>query len=179
MTHILPRRLLLALALPLAGCLPPSSQTQPPQAAPAEPPPPVLASLAAFATVKFIDASTRHAVLETSGGAVVDMTAAPGVRNLGTLRQGARVVVEYDANGVVRIAQTSRITRAEAAGRMRATVREVSVGGGRLVLDGPDGVSRAVTLQNTPMMAFATRLRPGDEVAVTLMQPAAPAATQE
>ena len=168
MTHIHPRRLLLALALPLAGCLPPSAPT-PQQPASVAPPPPVLASLAAFATVKFLDPGTRHAVLETTGGAVVEMTAAPEVRNFGTLRQGTRVVVEYDANGVVRIAQASRITRAEAAGRMRATVREVAVGGGRMVLDGADGVTREVTLPNPPMMAFATRLRTGDEVAVTLM----------
>lgn len=165
--HILSRRLLLAVALPLAACQTPS--TPPPTTpAPAEPPP-TLASLAAFARVTFLDPATRHAVLETTGGAVVDMTAAPEVRNFGTLRQGARVVVEYDANGTVRIAQTSRITRAEAAGRMRATVREVAIGGGRLVLDGLDGVTREVTLVNPAMMAFATRLRAGDEVAVTLM----------
>lgn len=173
--HTLPRRLLLAVTLPLAACSMPTPPPSPPAAAA---PPPVLASLAAFATVKLLDPGTRHAVLETTGGAVVDMTAAPEVRNFGTLRQGARVVVEYDANGAVRIAQASRITRADAAGRMRATVREVAVGGGRLVLDGSNGVTQEVMVQNAPMMAFATRLRAGDEVAVTLMQ-AAPAATAQ
>ncbi|GGJ26283.1 hypothetical protein [Neoroseomonas lacus] len=176
MTHTLSRRLLLAVTLPLAACSMPTPPPPPPAAA--APPPPVLASLAAFATVKFLDPGTRRAVLETTGGAVVDMTAAPEVRNFGTLRQGARVVVEYDANGAVRIAQASRITRAEAAGRMRATVREVAIGGGRLVLDRPNGVTQEVLVQNAAMMAFATRLRAGDEVAVTLTQPDAPATTQ-
>ena len=61
---------------------------------------------------------------------------------------------------------------------MRATVREVAVGGGRLVLDGPNGVTREVLVQDVPMMTFATRLRAGDEVAVTLMPPEVPARGQ-
>lgn len=171
MTRPFPRRLLLAGLLPLAGCVLPPTPSAPPQATAAtEPPPPVLASLAAFATVKLLDPGTRHAVLETSGGAVIDMTAAPQARNFGALRQGARVVVEFDAGGGVRIAPVARLTRANATGRILATVREVSVGGGNMVLAGPEGGTQYVALQNPPMMAFATRLRPGDEVAVTFAQ---------
>lgn len=174
MTPTLPRRLLLAIVLALAGCALPSLSPPPQRPAATERPPPVLGSLAAIATVRFFDATTRQAVLETSGGAVIDMTAAPEARRFGTLRQGARVVVEYEANGTVRIAPAAWLTRADAGGRTRATIREVAVGGGRLVLAGPDGATREVTLQNPPMMAFATRLRPGDEVAVTAIQDNAP-----
>ncbi len=172
MTRPFPRRLLLhAALLPLAGCVLPATPSAPPQpAATNEPPPPVLASLAAFATVRLLDPGTRHAVLETSGGAVLDMTAAPQARNFGALRQGARVVVEYDAGGTVRIAPVARLARANAGGRILATVREVAVGGSSMQLAGPDGGTHYVVLQNPPMMAFATRLRPGDEVAVTLAQ---------
>ena len=171
MTRPFPRRLLLAGLLPLGGCVLPPTPSAPPRAtAPSEPPPPVLNSLAAFATVKLLDPGTRHAVLETSGGAVLDMTAAPQARNFGALRQGARVVVEYDAGGAVRIVPAARLARANATGRILATVREVAVGGGSMVLAGPDGGTHHVALQNPPMMAFATRLRAGDEVAVTLSQ---------
>lgn len=125
-----------------------------------------------------MDAGTRQAVLETSGGAVIDMTAAPHARNLGSLRPGARVVVEYDASGAVRIAPASRMGR-DAGGRMRATLREVAVGGNSLVLAGPAGETQEVTLQSPSMMAFATRLRAGDEVAVRLEQASTPAASVE
>ncbi len=177
MTRPLLRRLLILAALPVAACTLPSTSA-PPRPAPAAPPPPVLASLAAFATVRFMDPGTRQAVLETSGGAVIDMTAAPQARNLGTLRPGARVVVEYDANGTVRIAPAARMAR-DAGGRTRATVREIAVGGSSMVLAGPGGGTQDVTLQNPPMMAFATRLRPGDEVAVRLEPAAGPAAAPE
>jgi hypothetical protein len=160
------RLLVLAALLPLGGCaLPPLTPPTPP--AP-EPPKPVLASLAAFATVRFFDPASRQAVLETAGGAVLDMTASPEVRRFGTIRQGARVVVEYEANGIVRIAPAARLTRADAAGRLRATVREVAVGGGSMVLSAPGRDEQEVVLRNPPMMAFATRLRPGDEVAVSV-----------
>lgn len=169
MTPLPARRLLLLAMLPLAGCMTPPAPPPRPAAA-AAPPPPVLQSLAAYATVKFLDPGSRQAVLETAGGSVLDMTAAPQMRNFGALRQGSRVVVEYEAGGTVRITQPSRITRAEAAGRMRATLREVAIGGGRLVLNLPDGSTTEVTLESPPMMAFATRLRAGDEVAVSLAQ---------
>ncbi|MEO3474926.1 hypothetical protein AAFN86_23910 [Roseomonas sp. CAU 1739] len=160
--------------LPLSGCTLPASNPSPPRPVVTAPPPVVLASLAAIATVRFFDATTRQAVLETAGGAVIDMTAAPEARRFGTLRQGARVVVEYEASGVVRIAPAARLARADAGGRIRATIREVAIGGGTMVLAGPDGGTQEVTLQNPPMMAFATRLRAGDEVAVTLVQDSAP-----
>lgn len=168
MTPTPARRLLLGgllLLLP-AGCILPPTPPAPPPAN--DPPKPVLASLAAFATVRFFDPASRQAVLETTGGAVIDMTAAPEVRRFGAIRQGARVVVEYEANGIVRIAPAARLAGADAVGRLRATVREVAVGGGSMVLSGPGGGEQEVALQNPPMMAFATRLRPGDEVAVTL-----------
>lgn len=128
----------------------------------------MLASLAAFATVRLMDPQTRQAVLETSGGAAIDMTAAPGARNLGALRQGARVVVAYDADGTVRITPAARLSRINGSGRILATVREVAVGGERMVLVDTGGVTQEVTLDSPPMMAFATRLRMGDEVSVAL-----------
>ena len=178
MTPVLSRRLFPATLVALAGCALPASTPSPQRPAATEPPAPVLGSLAAFATVRFFDATTRQAVLETSGGAVIDMTAAPEARRLGTLRQGARVVVEYDANGTVRIAQAARLTRADASGRTRATIQEVAVGGGTLVLATPDGATQEVRVQTPPMMAFATRLRAGDEVAVTYLQTSPPGASQ-
>ncbi|MBR0649159.1 hypothetical protein GXW78_05760 [Roseomonas terrae] len=127
-----------------------------------------MSSLAAFATVRVFDAATRQVVLETAGGSIIDMTAAQRVRSLGAIRQGARVVVEYDANGAVRIAPAARLTAAQATGRIRATVRGVAVGGNNLLLTMSDGTEQEVALDYPPMMAFATRLRPGDEVAVSL-----------
>lgn len=174
MTRPLARRLLFAAILPLAaGCLPPPTPSTPPRPAASAPPSPVLTSLAAFATVRLIDPETRRAVLETSGGAVIDMTAAPGARNLGALRQGGRVVVAYDANGAVRITPAARLSRVADTSRILATVREVAVGGGRMVLVDTAGTTQEVTLDSLPMMAFATRLRAGDEVSVALAEGAA------
>ncbi|MBW6401559.1 hypothetical protein KPL78_27155 [Roseomonas sp. HJA6] len=161
MTRHLPRRLLLAV-LPLAGCVPPSTPTA---TAPAAPSPPTLNSLAALATVRFLDPSRNQATLELGGGSIIDMTAAPEVRNFNTLRPGARVVVEYEASGTVRIARAAQLDR---VGRQRATVKEIAVGGAFLVLTLPDGSSQEVALNNPAMMAFATRLHAGDAVAVTI-----------
>lgn len=165
MTPVLARRLL--LAVPLAGCIPPEPPRES-QPAPATPPPPELASLAALATVRLFDPETRHAVLELAGGSVIDMTAAPGARNLGALRAGARVVVEYDAAGTVRLLPAGRLDR---AGRTRATVREVEIGGRSLMLADTAGVTQDFALNHPAMMAFATRLRAGDEVAVSVAGP--------
>lgn len=163
MTLALPRRLLLA-ALPLAGCVSPGTPPATPQAQ-ATPPPPVLDSLAALATVRFLDPVTRQAVLDLGGGSIIDMTAAPEIRNFVLLRAGMRVVVEYEADGTVRIARAAQLDR---TGRQRAAIREIAVGGAFLVLTMPDGSAQEVALHHPAMMAFATRLHAGDAVAVSI-----------
>ena len=56
-------------------------------------------------------------------------------------------------------------------GRLRGTIEAVEVGGRRLVVAGPAGARQLVTIADPAMMAFATRLGPGDEVAVTSAAP--------
>lgn len=142
--------------------MPPSPPPAAPQPVVA---PPNLASLAAVATVRFFEAGARQATLDLGGGSIIEMTAAPEVRNFGLLRPGSRVVVEYEATGTVRITRAAQLDR---AGRQHATIKEIAVGGGFLVLTLPDGSSQEVALQSPAMMAFATRLHAGDAVAVSI-----------
>jgi hypothetical protein len=168
----------LAAAFAIAGLLAACATPAPPDPPPATPPPPalVLTSLAAYGTVLAAERGQREAVIQTAGGGLFTLSAGPQLRDAGALRTGARLVVEYDAGGAVRLAPPPRAADVARSGRLRATVRDIEPGGRTLVLAEADGNEVLVTLEDRPMMAFATRLRPGDEVAVRIVErPAAPA----
>ena len=127
----------------------------------------VASGIAAFGTVQAVDVATREVVLTTTSGGTFTLTAGQDFRNLRQLRPGSRVVAIYDANGMVRLASPPRNADAARPGRLRGTIEAVEVGGRRLVVAGPAGARQLVTIPDPAMMAFATRLGPGDEVAVT------------
>ncbi|MGG5821229.1 hypothetical protein [Falsiroseomonas sp. HW251] len=156
----------LACAAALPGCVVVEARPGPP-AAPA-PPPPEIGSLAAYATVQAVEPAMRLVRLGTAGGGVFDMTFPDG-RNLARLRPGMTVIAEYDAAGRPLIATSLGAAREAAPGRIRGMLAEVLDGGAFLVLVGPDRVPRTVAVPSQTMMAFATRLGTGAEVAVTLL----------
>lgn len=158
--------LVLAGAALLPGCVVMEAPPAPPPGPP-PPPPPRIASLAAFATVQIVEPAMRLVRL-TTGGGVFDMTFPDG-RNIARLRPGMTVIAEYDAAGQPLIATSVAAAREAVPGRIRGTLVEVRDGGATLVLAGPDRVPRTVAVPNEAMMAFATRLPSGADVAVTLL----------
>ena len=90
-------------------------------------------------------------------------------RNLARLRPGMAVIAEYDATGRPRIASTNIDAQAVAPNRIRGLLVEVQQGGAYLVVAGPERVPVLVAVPSPAMMAFATRLRPGDDIAVALL----------
>ncbi|MEO3474048.1 hypothetical protein AAFN86_19420 [Roseomonas sp. CAU 1739] len=127
----------------------------------------VASGMAAYGTVQAADAGTREVILKTTSGGTFTLTAGQDFRNLRLLRPGARVVAVYDANGMVRLASPPRNADATRPGVLRGTIEAVEVGGRRLVVAVPAGARQLVTIADPAMMAFATRLGPGDEVAIT------------
>lgn len=123
--------------------------------------------IAAYGTVQAADAGTREVILTTTSGGTFTLMAGQDFRNLRQLRPGTRVVAVYDANGMVRLALPPRNASAARPGLLRGTIEAVEVGGRRLVVVGPSATRQLVTIADPAMMAFATRLGPGDEVAVT------------
>ncbi len=150
----------------LPGCVIVAEPPPPPEE-PAEPIPEI-GTLAAFATVQSVDATARRVTLTTSSGGSLDMTLQDG-RNLGRLRSGMAVIAEYDAAGRPRIASTNIDAQTVAPNRIRGLLVEVQQGGAYLVVAGPERVPVLVTVPSPAMMAFATRLRPGDDIAVALL----------
>jgi hypothetical protein len=130
----------------------------------------VLVSIAAFATVQAVDTASREVVLTARNGGTFGLRAPPEFRTLGRLRTGTRVVVEYDANGAMRLALPPRANAQAFSGRMRATIESVEIGGRRVTVVGADGLRRTLSIPDPAMMAFATRLGPGDEIGVTTLQ---------
>lgn len=123
--------------------------------------------IAAYGLVQAADANTREVILTTTSGGTFTLTAGQDLRTMRQFRPGTRVVAVYDANGIVRLALPPRNADAARPGRLRGTIEAVEVGGRRLIVVGPAGARHLVTFSDPAMMAFATRLGPGDEVAVT------------
>jgi hypothetical protein len=72
------------------------------------------------ATVETTDMTTREVLLRGEGGRLATVVAGPEVRNLGQVRPGDRVVMEYQeaiAAEIVRPGDTQRMHLAKAAGR--------------------------------------------------------------
>ncbi len=156
-----------ACILGLPGCVVVSEPPPPPPEEPAESIPEI-GTLAAYATVKSVDATARRVTLTTSSGGSLDMTLQDG-RNLGRLRPGMAVIAEYDATGRPRIASTNIDAQTVAPNRIRGLLIEVQQGGAYLVFAGPERVPLVAAVPSPAMMAFATRLRPGDDIAVAFL----------
>ncbi len=162
------------LAAPLAltaallpGCMPPTPPEQP--SGPQAPAPlPVLGSIAAFGTVQAVDMQSRQVLVRMAGGSLLDVTPPEDYRGFGSLRPGTRVVVEYDAQGNGTIAPAPSRAAIARSQRVRATVREIQRGGHHIDLQSTRGENMIFEVPDRAMMAFATRLRPGDQVAVTI-----------
>lgn len=130
----------------------------------------VLVSIAAFATVQAVDTRSREVVLTAPNGGTFGLRAPPEFRTLGRLRTGTRVIVEYDANGAVRLALPPRASAQAFSGRERGTIEAVELGGRRVTMVGADGLRRTLSIPDPAMMAFATRLAPGDGIGITTLQ---------
>jgi hypothetical protein len=156
-----------ACVVGLPGCVIVAEPPPPPPEEASEPIPEI-GTLAAFATVQSVDTTARRVSLTTSSGGSLDMTLQDG-RNLGRLRPGMAVIAEYDATGRPRIASTNIDAQAVAPNRIRGLLVEVQQGGAYLVVAGPERVPLLVAVPSPAMMAFATRLRPGDDIAVALL----------
>ncbi len=131
----------------------------------------VATGLAAYGTVQVVDPTSREVVVRTAGGGTLGLTAGPDFRNLRQLRPGTRVVAAFDDSGTARLMMPPRPGAPMRPGVQRGTVEAVEVGGRRFVMAGSQGARRLVTIENAAMMAFATRLAPGDEIAVTTAAP--------
>jgi hypothetical protein len=153
----------------LPGCVFVAEAPPLPQEEPAEPLPEI-GTLAAYATVQSVDAAARRVTLTTSSGGSLDMTLQDG-RNLGRLRPGMAVIAEYDATGRPRIASTDIDAQTVAPNRIRGLLVEVQQGGAYLVVAGAQRMPVTVAVPSPAMMAFATRLRPGDDIAVAFLSP--------
>jgi hypothetical protein len=185
MTPAIRRRLLVFVPLlaaigGLPGCETPSPITSPPIAGEqnvvirdtATPwPEPVISSIAAFATVQVVGVTTREVVAQPRKGGIFGLHAPPEFRNISQLRPGMRVAVEYDATGTVRLSLPPRAADMTFFGRARGTIEAVEIGGQRLTVVFTDGLPRTLLVPEQAMMAFVTRLAPGDEVAVTMRDP--------
>lgn len=171
MTRRVPRRLLLCAltgfgSATLTGCVPPP--TPPPEPPPEAPPLPVLGSLAAEVVVEFADPAARMVMVRTPNDSILDVTLPADRRGGPALNAGARLILEYDAQGTARLAVPVRRTDPGRRGRILATIREVERGGRHMTLVDRDGIVQDFALAHAAMMAFATRLRSGDRVAVTI-----------
>lgn len=155
----------LAAAL-LAGCMPPTPPAPPPSAA--EPPPalPVLGSIAANGTAQLVDTASRQVLVRMASGGTLYVTPPEDFRGFGGLQPGTRVVVEYDSRGVGHVAPA---TRRGGRDRVRATIREIQRGGQHIDLVSAQGTTQIFQVPDRSMMAFVTRLRAGDEVAITVL----------
>jgi hypothetical protein len=155
------------VALVVAACVAPPEPPQPP-----EPPPPlpVLGSIAAQATVEHVSAATRQAALRTSSGAVLDISAGRDAIGIERLRPGQRLLVEYDAQGGVRL-RAGRASDPPRSGRIRGTIQDILPGGRAVTISDQQGITVTFEVPHPAMMAFVTRLRRGQEVAVTVLEP--------
>lgn len=152
------------MALLVAACVAPPEPPQPPEA---PPPLPVLGSIAAQVTVEHLSAATRQVALRTSSGAVLDISAGRDASGMERLRPGQRILIEYDAGGGVRL-RTGRASDTPRSGRIRGTIQDVLPGGREVTITDQQGVTVTFEVPNPSMMAFVTRLRRGEEVAVTV-----------
>lgn len=171
MNSLRTRRGLLGVAV-LLGVTPViTACVAPPQAPPpAEPPPPLpmLGTIAAYGTVQDVSAVSRQVVIRTAGGALFDVSPGPEFREMGRLRPGLRLVVEYDARGSVGLG-FPRPSETPRSGRIRGTIHDVVRGGREVSITDQQGLTVTFEVPHPAMMAFLTRLRPGDEVAVTVL----------
>jgi hypothetical protein len=165
---------LLAVAAPAA-----SAQT-------AAPPPGVAMSelTTLTATVESVDTTAREVLLRGDGGRMVTVKAGPEVRNLGQVRPGDRVVLDYReaiAVEIVRPGDTrppvggvAAAGRAEPgqrpagvageAVRVRVRIDTVDARAGVVTFTGPRGATRTVAVREPEMRDFVRGLRPGEEV---------------
>lgn len=127
----------------------------------------MLGSIAAYGTVLSVSAVNRKVVLRTASGGVVDVTFGPGARGFERMRPGMRGAVEYDAEGGVRIGFL-RPGEGTRWGRILGTVQEIEPGGRFVTITDQQGNTVTFELPHPSMMAFATRLTRGDDVAVTV-----------
>ncbi|NMJ41658.1 hypothetical protein GWK16_10430 [Roseomonas sp. JC162] len=157
---------MVGLATLLAGCVPPTPPAPPPSAA--EPPPslPALGSIAAAGTVQLVDTATRQVLVRMTSGGTLHVSPPDDYRGLGSLQPGTRVIVEYDSRGVGHVALAARRGPRD---RIRATVREIQRGGQHIDLASSQGTTQIFEVPDRSMMAFVTRLRAGDEVAITVL----------
>lgn len=156
------RATVLGLGL-LAACMPPPEPTPAP---PAEAPPlPALESLAAQVGVEAADAASRSVVLRTASGGLLNVTLAPGAA---MPRPGSRALFEYDDRGAARLLPLPQRPRTVPRGRAAATVKEVERGGRHMTLVDAAGTEQDFALTHPAMMALATRLAPGEAVAVAI-----------
>lgn len=143
----------------------------PPQAPPpAEPPPPLpmLGSIAAYGTVQHVSTVSRQVVIRTASGALLDASPGQDFRGMGRLRPGVRLAVEYDARGGARLG-FPRPSETPRSGRIRGTIQDIARGGREVSITDQQGVTVTFEVPDPAMMAFLTRLQPGDEVAVTVL----------
>jgi hypothetical protein len=150
----------------VSGCVAPPEPTPAPLAEP--PPLPVLASLAAQVGVEVADPGTRQVVLRTASGGQMNVTLAAGTA---MPRAGSRVLFQYDDRGAARVLPVPRRPGAVPPGMIAATIREVERGGRHMALVDAAGIEAAFALPHPAMMAFATRLAPGEAVAVSVAGP--------
>jgi hypothetical protein len=157
------------LAVHLPGCAPEA----PPAPAAPEPEPalPLLGSLAALGTVQGVDAQSRQVLVRLAHGGLLDVTPPEDDRRFRALRPGTRVVVEYDSHGAGTIVPAASAAAYARRRRVLATVLEVTRGGQYVRLRSRSGTEQDFEIADRTMMAFATRLRPGDEVAVAIAGP--------
>jgi hypothetical protein len=167
------RRSLLAVAL-LSGVVPAIVACATPQQAPpqAEPPPPLpmLGSIAAHGIVEDVSVASRQVVVRMASGALLDVSPGPDFGVMSRLRPGLRLVVEYDARGTVRLGFPPS-SGAPPSGRIPGTIEDVMQGGREVSITDQQGVTVTFEVPDRAMMAFLTRLRPGDDVAVTVLGP--------
>lgn len=155
-------------AAALTGCMP-NAPPPAPSAPEPEPSLPLLGTLAAFGTVQGVDVQSHQVLVRMVRGSLLDVTPPEEDRRFGALRAGSRVVVEYDSHGAGIVVPAASAAAYARRRRILATVLEVTRGGQYLRLRSRTGTEQDFEIADRTMMAFATRLRPGDEVAITIL----------
>jgi len=171
-----PATIALVLAAALVACGPKkSSAPEPAAAAPAAAPSGAILSgtlddqtVAATATVEKIDQKTRHVTLKRPDGSKFVIVASPEVRNLGQVKKGDTVKLEYRQSiayevnkaGTSRpgVSATTDVTRAEPGAKpggtvtdtvtVRMTITAINKKAGEATLLGPDNVSNVVKVRD-------------------------------
>lgn len=143
-----------------------------------------------IATVEAIDMATRMVGLVRSDGKIFNLQAGEQVRNLGQVRVGDKVIVEYYEGLVAEIAPTGALTnevtltdvmaRAKPGARpagalgeaISATVVIEFVDSFRNVVHfkGPLGKTRIVKVMKPEFRAMLNNLKPGDQVTLSYFE---------